>query len=159
MQRKRNIPYRCWKAMRKAHSPWLRAETSVFFCARTQLDLKTCSESLEVLSLLLQSGAGESLRTTAVSFRYDFIILSWPPNMLRPWPFSPTDWDHVANNVFGINLNSSGLNLITLCKLENIPSRLGGNSFCVWLQSSVLVKLLAFWQIYSEGRGQSVIKN
>lgn len=145
--------------MRKAPSPWLRAETSVFFCASTQLDLKTCSESLEVLSLLLQSGAGESLWTTAVSFRYDFIILSWPPNMLHPWPFSSTDWDHVANNVFGINLNSSGLNLITLCKLENVPSRLGGNSFWVLLQSSVLVKILAFWQIYSEGRGQSVIKN
>ena len=31
--------------------------------------------------------AEESLQTIAVSFRYDFLILPWPPNMLLPQSF------------------------------------------------------------------------
>lgn len=35
----------------------------------------------------LNRAAEESLQTIAVSFRYDFLILLWPPNMLLPQSF------------------------------------------------------------------------
>lgn len=94
--------------------------------------------------------AQESSQTCAVSFRNDFLILPWPQTCCFLSLF--TTWDHVANSVFGINLNSSGLNLITLRKLENVPSRLWGNSFCMQLQCPILFKIFAFWKTHSDSK-------
>lgn len=106
------------------------------------LEQRWGSEGSPVTSPSLLSGAAEeSFANTAVSFRYNSLNLS-PPNMLFPQPFHHKD--PVANNIFGINLNSLALTLITLCKLENVPSRLWGNSSQMHCNILVCLKYLHF---------------